>query len=725
MEYESHSMDGFHHMGMSPTESGLDADDHMSDIKLIVESLNEPPFNKDLSLVEFDARRPLEILQIVNDIFATFDPKHKKDLRDEKEDQMATRMLEFLMILNYRVNNQDVMNPEFREPFLEGDRRVLYPLLVWLLSNQHTLSKRAYLARFLRNVEVPEENFADHHVVSLYQQYKELQEEFKTSHRMIEKLRKGSVDPTQIKSELAQLDLERNQLKTILQRLNNKVKNGQEYQDVDFKHVLAQTHALREQQEEEHRLMEQLDEQKRELMRNQQRRVQAKIKLDEQTLKMTNPQDLMEDIKREVEIQKERLASELPMQIEAQKTKLNELQSILTETPMTEGDVHKLEEEIGDMEDKVQKLTEERDRAAAAQNTKVGFYRDQANAQVAKRDKLKDVLEEILEDKREYEAETRHLSQELATYFDGKDRPKTEAEMQKYMLDLQAKSKKYKVLAEKLMTLKREVATLARTEEVLRSKHANIREFNKEMEKEHGLHGYQDTKDKLEAVSSNKASVDAEKEATLAQVSELVKRIRKTLQEKKGTMGPQIKRLREVRREFNDIQQEYETKKALHNNTYAGLRAERLKLEQDVERNMKAIHDEETSYHIFHSQAMVNEGRLKMLVDEKSFLKGDDRLGQEGCKSYQQLLAKSIDMVQIDAKKLRIEQKNIKTTHPEKLEQRRMFENLQKIMALKHKLTVEAKQKQENEKDIEGTNFMQIADDLADTGLGERMVING
>lgn len=45
-------------------------------------------------------------------------------------------------------------------------------------------------------------------------------------------------------------------------------------------------------------------------------------------------------------------------------------------------------------------------------------------------------------------------------------------------------------------------------------------------------------------------------------------------------------------------------------------------------------------------------------------------------------------------------------------------------MSLKHKLSVEAKEKQETEKQ-EGTNFMQIADDLHDIGIGERMVFDG
>ena len=79
-----------------------DAADRMAEIKFIVEALNAPPFNLKLTLIEFHGKAPLELLQIVNDLFTALDPRHKIDLRDEAEDQMATRMLEFLMILNYK-----------------------------------------------------------------------------------------------------------------------------------------------------------------------------------------------------------------------------------------------------------------------------------------------------------------------------------------------------------------------------------------------------------------------------------------------------------------------------------------------------------------------------------------------------------------------------------------------------------------------------------------------
>ena len=45
------------------------------------------------------------------------------------------------------------------------------PTSFWMLEQMEVLTKRAYLARFLKRVEVPEEMYADANIVTLTQQY--------------------------------------------------------------------------------------------------------------------------------------------------------------------------------------------------------------------------------------------------------------------------------------------------------------------------------------------------------------------------------------------------------------------------------------------------------------------------------------------------------------------------------------------------------------------------
>jgi intraflagellar transport protein 81 len=57
-----------------------------------------------------------------------------------------------------------------RSGLLDGDPEVIHPILAWLLPRTKELKTRAYLARFLVKIEVPEEMRADIEVEELFQQ---------------------------------------------------------------------------------------------------------------------------------------------------------------------------------------------------------------------------------------------------------------------------------------------------------------------------------------------------------------------------------------------------------------------------------------------------------------------------------------------------------------------------------------------------------------------------
>ncbi len=54
---------------------------------------------------------------------------------------------------------------EFCESFIRGDKSTIYALLFWMLNRLPELKKRAYLARFLKNIDIPEENFNDESMI--------------------------------------------------------------------------------------------------------------------------------------------------------------------------------------------------------------------------------------------------------------------------------------------------------------------------------------------------------------------------------------------------------------------------------------------------------------------------------------------------------------------------------------------------------------------------------
>ena len=87
---------------------------------------------------------------------------------------------------------------------MSGSTAVIYPLLRYIVERVPDMRQRAYLARFLRPVDVPEEFFADpcarlllslrahaHRasvrsaIVALFQRQKELQTDFREIHKLV------------------------------------------------------------------------------------------------------------------------------------------------------------------------------------------------------------------------------------------------------------------------------------------------------------------------------------------------------------------------------------------------------------------------------------------------------------------------------------------------------------------------------------------------------------
>lgn len=138
------------------------------------------------------------------------------------------------------------------------------------------LKKRAYLAKFCMNLEVPEEFLREEKVHEAFRQYKELQSQFKATHAHLEKERQGRMNPTELQREVAQLDAEREQLQQKIQHLRGKTEK-----DEGFQILLKETSLLRKEQEEEARLAEKLAEQRYQLEQTEQLYMERSAKLRE------------------------------------------------------------------------------------------------------------------------------------------------------------------------------------------------------------------------------------------------------------------------------------------------------------------------------------------------------------------------------------------------------------------------------------------------------------
>lgn len=640
-------------------------------LKEIVDRLNAEPFSCGLSLVGFDEMEPFELMETMKKVLVHLDPKHDVDLREEKPEAMYQRIAEFLHILGY----QCPFDTEFQQGLITGDKNMVHPILFWLLSNLEPLKKRAYLAKFCMNLEVPEEFLREEKVFEVFQSYKELQSQFKATHAHVEQERQGRLNPEDLQREVAQLDSEREQLAQKIQHLRQKSEK-----DEGFQALLQVTSMLRKEQEEEARLHEKLAEQRFALEQTEQTYIERSARLREMREAQhqdgeTNAEAMLKVLRSEVHKGRDALMR-VRRETEDKLDRLREIDSALSETAqVSKSDIDNLENEISGMQNKVQDLEQKIEEHN--QDPRLAVYRQQANLVAKKK-------EERLKEKRQIEEERDGLSKELSTKEREYEQMKGHKfmkrdEFKKYAESLREKSGKFKRLKTELSELRHEVAVLLRTEQLLQAKDPTPV-------------GLRETEAKLEKASVEKSHVDKAKGKTLDEISAIVQKINQQLKEKKNKLAPQIKALRSVRQNFQQVEVKYLEKKGAWDQAKSQVDGDLSKVAGEVKQLESDVLEAEQCYHDLNMQLCLYESKLQRAHRESRCIRKEERHSTQFATLSDQYLSE-IKRLDEQCVELRKDQKVVKDTHEEKLKQKKAFMQLEKLLTVKLKV---ARQEQQN-----------------------------
>lgn len=119
------------------------------ELKLIVTEVNKL-LATDYNLISFDSLSVESLLQVLVNVTCEFNVSVKFDVNDIDPEETNKRILESLRKMQYRpkLNNSDPGS--FRRDLLDGDKRIIYPILRWIFENQEKIKKTAYLAKYDR-----------------------------------------------------------------------------------------------------------------------------------------------------------------------------------------------------------------------------------------------------------------------------------------------------------------------------------------------------------------------------------------------------------------------------------------------------------------------------------------------------------------------------------------------------------------------------------------------
>jgi len=650
-------------------------------IKFIVGRLAEPPFNKTYNLISFDSLEMFTLLQTLSDVVLAIEDKAVIDIREEGADETAIRLFSSLRILKYKFPTEAAELSRLRAGLVQGDKPVIYPILEWILQRVDDLKKRAYLARYLMKVPIPQDMLVDVGVADTFGQYEGMQENFKELHKDLETLKSSGFSVSEIKKDISAMEEEKEQILRRIDRLKKKAEGIP-----GTNNLMSITQSLRRETEKEEKISKQKQEQKTVIVHANQKlqRLQAQMKEARAASAGASAESLVRKLEEENRANNFLVKDKLPKEIEAKKQFVQTLDKVVSEPAMGQSDLDSLNDKCRVLSSEINGLVENRMRSVQApEEDKLTIFRQQASIILRK----KDAAAENLNDTR---AEIAALEKELKEKNDLVKAGSEDGEVlrgeefKRYVNKLRSKSNVYKKKKSDLADLKSEFGVLSRTEEILRQRAADLKMSLANIEKEKGVSGFTDTQEELERVSALKGDLDIKKAASLEEMSKMVTKLKDSLNEKRTTLAPLISELRPRRIRARDLTQEYDEKKNAYETKLAGLESNMSKLDQEVRTLKEEASAEESRYHFLQGTTKILQAQRQKVQDELKVYTTTST-GGEKKKSQREQLQKRIAEAEKAGKELREQQKQIREQHGSGLNQMKMWQDLLAVMEAKLK----------------------------------------
>ena len=173
--------------------------------------------------------------------------------------------------------------------------------------------------------------------------YKDLQAEFKATHQNVDQIRSESMNPTELKKEIGQLEQEKEQLLTKINLFKNKSNKA------DFQQLLEATSKLRKEQEQdaklnekEHELTNMIEFYEQQVLTVKQRVIDAK-KVSNQNLA---PDKMLENLRNETRKNRELNNEIIGRELNDKRERLQRIELLLQEPVTTQNELERLTNDV-------------------------------------------------------------------------------------------------------------------------------------------------------------------------------------------------------------------------------------------------------------------------------------------------------------------------------------------------------------------------------------------
>eukprot|EP01022_Parablepharisma_sp_SALTPOND_P016760 TRINITY_DN2530_c0_g2_i1.p1 TRINITY_DN2530_c0_g2~~TRINITY_DN2530_c0_g2_i1.p1 ORF type:complete len:595 (-),score=144.20 TRINITY_DN2530_c0_g2_i1:119-1903(-) len=568
---------------------------------------------------------------------------------------------------------------QFQKSLVQGDRKVIYPILYFLLSQFHKHKKRAYLAQYLVSIAVPSHYLVDEEMNGVHQKYKELQAEFQAAIQHVDQQRTESASPKELQKKISQLEQEKEQLVAKITILKKKNAAKPEFQE-----LVEATSLLRKEQEEGSRLYEKTMEQKAQLDWYDQQLLMTKqrlIDVKKMAAQNTSPEKMLEmlrvDVKKNRDLCNEILGRELTEKLK----RLQQIEFILTEPTVTQSELEKLILEVKRLQRETLTLEDKAKRMNEGTEDKLAIYKSQANAAAKKRERAQAELHKLEEEERALEKvldqKEKEYTQQKGTKFMKHD------DFKRYAADLRSKQAQYKKMRGIIEEIKAELTVLLKTEKVLRTRSDEIIVQMKAIEVQTGAIGFYGLEEGLQQISTKHEEININKGQTLAELTGKSADLKKLIESRKSQLDPLLKPLNALKEQCKTLEAKYNEQKQRYDATLFKLDNEKSGLQNDVEKLEVEYLKHESKYHSLGIQAQLTEAAQSRAANELLFKTSADKRLSTQYKCYTDQLKAKVAELEAVLKEAKGQQRSVREMAELNSKQVAMFGTLKKLLEVK------------------------------------------
>ncbi|KAG5491469.1 hypothetical protein JIQ42_01372 [Leishmania sp. Namibia] len=655
--------------------SQLSADDLLQQI---VELVNQV-LDRRYSLVEFDALNRIELLQVVNDIFAKLQPTMKMDMQSTPPDESMPRMLDFLLkILGYRV--PVFFQGSFSQSFADGEPLVVYPTMYWILTHMELNEKRVYLARFLQPLDIPDDIRAqDEDVRTLFMQYQALRGAFIQTHQRVDKLRAAFADPVEARRKVGALEDERDRLQGYVEVALKKLAAVPEKEL-----LLAASKSLRLAREESAKLAEREVEQ-------QQAKVSSEARQAEISTRLLNlrrdaadgrVEMMMRRMRDEMDTNRMKLQDQLPQELESTRNENAELQKLVSEPldmASLTGKDRKLDDELRVLREKIAQRQQ-----PGADGASIPRFREQLQRVTARKQEVLNELSSLQADNKKALNDIRERQLRITQLQSATNMLRSE-DFRDFSNQVRAKKAATEGMRTRLAELHTEWGTLTFTEATLQEQYNALDAAIGDLESKLGLQGYSRTVEALSKLAHEKDAIEEVKGKTLEELSRVVQEFTLAIREGRTRLAPLINELRAVRQTAAEVDQEWSEKKSQYEYQESLLTEDIQKIDEDVTHLKEETTTSESLYHRVRTQGILLAAQAKRTEEERAFRTDQTASLDPQHKTYGDYLADVTRTLEARTKEMQGKRRELEETHDTSVRQVEWFNALRTILHAKLK----------------------------------------